>query len=151
MNPKNKGFTLIELLVVIAIISLLTSVILASLKSARLKAQDAKIVSELHQIETSLELYYNDNGKYPTPAAGSYCIAATNNCLVAGFALSNGLLSTAISTFTYKPSSSFLIDGTERGFIYLAPVSGPPLILFATNKGGASQLTVGIWKTTSSY
>jgi len=34
---KKKGFTLIELLVVVAIISLLSSVVLASLSSARAK------------------------------------------------------------------------------------------------------------------
>ena len=42
-HQKNKGFTLIELLVVVAIIGLLSSVVMASLNSARLKAKDALI------------------------------------------------------------------------------------------------------------
>jgi len=60
-----KGFTLIELLVVIAIISLLSSVVLASLNSAREKARDSKRIQDLAQIKNALELYRADNGYYP--------------------------------------------------------------------------------------
>ncbi len=60
-----KGFTLIELLVVVAIIGLLSSVVLASLNSARAKGRDAKRESDLEQLRTALELYYNDNNAYP--------------------------------------------------------------------------------------
>jgi prepilin-type N-terminal cleavage/methylation domain-containing protein len=62
---KNKGFTLIELLVVISIIGLLASVVLASLNTARAKARDAKLLSELNTLTTALGLYYNDHGSYP--------------------------------------------------------------------------------------
>ncbi len=71
LNFKNsklaivKGFTLIELLVVVAIISLLSSVVLSSLNSARMKARDAKRLSDLHQMRIALNLYYNANGFYP--------------------------------------------------------------------------------------
>ena len=60
-----RGFTLIELLVVIAIIGLLSSVVLASLNSARNKAADAAIQASMFQIRNALELYYNDYGHYP--------------------------------------------------------------------------------------
>ncbi|MFT5179891.1 MAG: prepilin-type N-terminal cleavage/methylation domain-containing protein [Candidatus Paceibacteria bacterium] len=62
---NKKGFTLIELLVVIAIIGLLSSVVLASLNTARARGNDAKRLSEMRSIMTALELYYNDNGRYP--------------------------------------------------------------------------------------
>ncbi|MBL7045344.1 MAG: type II secretion system protein [Parcubacteria group bacterium] len=63
---KKKGFTLIELLVVIAIIGILSSVVMASLNSARQKSRDAKRISDLRQIQTSLQLYYEDNQGYPS-------------------------------------------------------------------------------------
>ena len=66
MLQKNKGFTLIELLVVIAIIGLLSSVVLASLNSARQKARDARRVADIKQLQTALELYYDTNRNYPT-------------------------------------------------------------------------------------
>jgi prepilin-type N-terminal cleavage/methylation domain-containing protein len=63
---KNKGFTLIELLVVISIIGLLSTVVLASLNTARARARDAKRAQELVQIRNALELYALDNdGQYP--------------------------------------------------------------------------------------
>ena len=60
------GFTLIELLVVISVIALLSSVIFASLNSARSKARDAVRKSDLQQISRATELYYYEegNGKY---------------------------------------------------------------------------------------
>lgn len=63
---KQKGFTLIELLVVIAIIGILSTLAVFSLNNARQKARDAKIVSDIRSIQTQLELYYNDNGAYPS-------------------------------------------------------------------------------------
>lgn len=55
----SRGFTLIELLVVIAIIGILSSVVLASLNSARQKGRDARRVSDLKQIQLALELCYD--------------------------------------------------------------------------------------------
>jgi len=61
MNTK-KGFTLIELLVVIAIIGILSSVVLASLNTARNKAGDAAVKSNLANIRAQAEIYYDGNG-----------------------------------------------------------------------------------------
>lgn len=64
MNRKT-GFTLIELLVVISIISLLASVVLASLNSARAKARDARRLADMDNITKALQLYYDANNAYP--------------------------------------------------------------------------------------
>jgi len=67
INMKSqRGFTLIELLVVIAIIGILSSVVLASLNTARTKARDARRVSDIKQLQIALELYYDSNGTYPS-------------------------------------------------------------------------------------
>lgn len=65
MNKNKRGFTLVELLVVIAIIGLLASIVLVSVNSARTKARDSKRISDIKQLMTALELYYDTNGHYP--------------------------------------------------------------------------------------
>lgn len=62
---KEKGFTLIELLVVISIIGILAAVVLVSLNSARSKSRDAKRLADIRQVQTALELYFNDQAGYP--------------------------------------------------------------------------------------
>ena len=70
MFKRNKGFTLIELLVVIAIIGILSSVVLASLNSARKKSRDARRISDLKQIQLALEMYADANSStYPDALA----------------------------------------------------------------------------------
>ena len=58
----NRGFTLIELLVVIAIIGILSSVVLASLNTARAKGADAAVKSNLNNMRAQAELFYDNNG-----------------------------------------------------------------------------------------
>jgi type II secretion system protein G len=70
-TKKSSGFTLVELLVVIAIIGLLSSVVLVSLNNSRAKARDARRITDLKQIQTALELYYDTSGQYPLPSRGS--------------------------------------------------------------------------------
>jgi prepilin-type N-terminal cleavage/methylation domain-containing protein len=74
MTNFKKGFTLIELLVVIAIIGILSSIVLASLSSARTKGEDAAIQANLANMRAQAELYYSNNNDYgPTVGAGTTC------------------------------------------------------------------------------
>lgn len=67
-KSRRCGFTLIELLVVIAIIGILATIVLVSLNTARAKARDTQRVAETKQIQLALEMYFDDNGKYPVAA-----------------------------------------------------------------------------------
>ena len=71
MNKNRRGFTLIELLVVVAIIGLLSTLSIVALNNARARSRDARRVADVKQIQTALELYFNDNSKYPTAPLGT--------------------------------------------------------------------------------
>lgn len=67
---NKKGFTLIELLVVISIIGVLSSVVLASLNSARGKARDVAIKQDISQMVRLMALNYSDYESYTQLQSG---------------------------------------------------------------------------------
>lgn len=65
-NTKKRGFTLIELLVVIAIIGILATLAVVALQQARSRARDSKRMADMKQLQTAMELFFSENGRYPT-------------------------------------------------------------------------------------
>jgi prepilin-type N-terminal cleavage/methylation domain-containing protein len=63
---SSPGFTLIELLLVISIISLLASIVLASVSGAKAQASDVQKVSEAGQVQDALALYDSKNNTMPS-------------------------------------------------------------------------------------
>lgn len=78
---KPAGFTLIELLLVIAVVSILivtVSVALNPFEQLR-KANDGRRKSDLAELQKALELFYQDNGSYPTATDGNITWGATGS------------------------------------------------------------------------
>lgn len=96
------GFTLIELLVVIAIIGILSSVVLASLNTARAKGADAAVKSSLNNMRAQAELYYDNQS--PNTYAGVCTTDA--NVTKALTAAKNASGATAAINTTYATAGS---------------------------------------------
>jgi len=62
---KKRGFTLAELLIVIALMAIMATVALSSFTKSQKKGRDARRKQDLSEIKKALEIYYQDNFKYP--------------------------------------------------------------------------------------
>ncbi|MEI7620012.1 MAG: hypothetical protein WCJ57_00395, partial [Candidatus Falkowbacteria bacterium] len=120
---------------VIAIIGILATISVLALNNARAKSRDAKRIADVKQMQTALELYFNDMGRYP---------------LTAEFT-ANGLSSTStLGTTTYMtnvPTAPTPSDGTcsntDNSFYYNSDDGSIYSISFCLG-GNVGSLTGGV-------
>ncbi|MEO6536075.1 MAG: type II secretion system protein [Candidatus Paceibacterota bacterium] len=127
MKIKPSGFTLIELLVVIAIIGILSSVVLASLNTARNKGNDAAVKSNLNNARAQAELFYDSNGNQYSITPGG----TTDVCSTTG-----------------------LVNGTKGIYQFVggaANASGSTINTTVTTSGANTSVTCHATPTTGSY
>ncbi len=117
MKNLKRGFTLIELLVVIAIIGILSSVVLASLNSARNKGKDVAVKSNLSNIRSEASLFYDDTASTYTGLCSDTQVAG----MVAEATRQSGAAATCsadvdewVAYATLKDATVFCVD--HKGF-----------------------------------
>ena len=136
MNKMNKkGFTLIELLVVIAIIGILSSIVLVSLGGAREKARNARRQSDMRQISTAMEMFYDDNDS-------AYLISAAMPTAIGTY-----LTSVPLDPGSGTPAYGWIDNtGDTQRYCTYATLETTPVTYFAACNKGAKELStiVGI-------
>lgn len=135
----NRGFTLIELLVVIAIIGILSSVVLASLNTARGKGSDAAIKSNLNNMRAQAELSYDSsNQSYANVCADP----SVSKALASVQAIGAQAGATTIDLTTAAGSNvKVSCHNTSAGYAIQAPLKSTANIWWCVDSTGVSTST----------
>jgi prepilin-type N-terminal cleavage/methylation domain-containing protein len=68
LKRKQSGFTIVELLIVIVVIGILAAIVITTFTGVQKKARDADRKSDINALYSQIEVYFAQNGKYPTLA-----------------------------------------------------------------------------------
>lgn len=110
VSSQVRAFTLIELMVVVAIIALLTGIVMTNLSSSKGKARDSKRVSDIGQLQLTLELYFDRCKQYPSLISGD--ISTINNGCPNGSGITLGSYISKIPTDPNGAVYDYAVNGT---------------------------------------
>ena len=69
LRKQESGFTIVELLIVIVVIGILAALVLNTFQGVQARARNTERKTDINALHTHLEVYYNDNGSYPSGSA----------------------------------------------------------------------------------
>lgn len=66
LKRKQSGFTIVELLIVIVVIGILAAIVITTFTGVQKKGRDADRKSDINAIYSQVEVYFAQEGKYPS-------------------------------------------------------------------------------------
>ena len=127
---RDAGYTLLELLVVMGILAVLTAVATPQLMGYFGKAKAQSVQLQIENIGTALELYYMENGSYPSASTGlKALVEATPEA-----PRWNG---------PYLKKAKNLLDPWGRPYQYNYPVANGEYEVYSLGPTGKASVTAG--------
>ena len=117
MPRRPHGFTLIELLIVVVIIGILAAIAIPKWQNTKQKAYEASMRTDLRNIASAMEAYFNDNDlTYPTTIAslGTAFTPSSGVTVILGGVTGSTWRATA--THWASPKRCKLAMGTTRSY-----------------------------------
>jgi prepilin-type N-terminal cleavage/methylation domain-containing protein len=71
MKKRAAGFTLVEIIVVVGLIAILSAMVYANFGQGSAQSRDAERKADLQLVQNALELYKQENGRYPAGCNGA--------------------------------------------------------------------------------
>ena len=68
LKKRQSGFTIVELLIVIVVIGILAALVITTYSGIQAKARNAKRQTDMQDVQTQLEAYFQAAGNYPSYA-----------------------------------------------------------------------------------
>ncbi len=103
---KYKAFTLIELLLAMAIMGILAVMLIGNFNTTMKRGRDAQRKNDLSQLQKALELYYEENSRYPIGWASNDIfrkkLCTTPSCLASETVYMIKTPNDPSSSFTYR-------------------------------------------------
>ena len=123
-----EAFTLLELMVVIVILGILAAFVVPKISKRPEDARVTKVRLEISNLEQALELYYLDNGTYPTTEQGLEALVAQPT---------TGDIPETWRSGGYLTKSKMPSDPWDRPYVYISPgIHSMDFDLYSLGKDG---------------
>lgn len=122
MKKYSQGFTLVELLIVVIILAVLAAVVFPQFSSSTNDAKSAALQSNLANIRSAIEFYYQEHGEYPGANIATGATCGTGAAVGAGAAVSAEAFIAQLTRFTN--ADGLACTGKDATFKYGPYIKG---------------------------
>jgi prepilin-type N-terminal cleavage/methylation domain-containing protein len=118
------AFTLIEIMIVVSIIGILATVVGINVQGSSAQSRDAQRQADLRNLQTAIEMYRKDNGRYPAGCRGPDMWSGQIGSNVACNPASKDYIIGLAPKYIKALPSDEKLNGTDSGFMYWTNTEG---------------------------